>query len=193
MLFLRQPVHHHHSVKLVLTLNRSSAISNHSFVRILIVDDFAPWRSLVSEMLSENRNWRIVGVVSDGLEAVLKAEELQPDLILLDIGLPKVTGIEAARQIRKVAPKSKILFLSQESDVEVARVDLSEGGHGYVVKSDANSELFPAVEAVMQGKQFMSRRLWSPAVSDDVDSQAASQLSREEVITSSTAPLLGKR
>jgi two-component system, NarL family, nitrate/nitrite response regulator NarL len=100
---------------------------------------------------------RIVGVASDGLEAIQKAGELQPDLILLDIGLPKVTGIEAARRIRNVA-KSKILFLSQESDLDVAQAALSEGGHGYVVKSDADDELFAAVETVMQGKKFVSRR-----------------------------------
>ena len=102
---------------------------------------------------------RVVAVASDGLEAVLKSQELQPDLILLDIGLPTISGIEAARRIRKVAPKSKILFCSQEGDVDAARMALSEGGHGYVVKSDANNELFTAVEAVMQGKKFVSRRL----------------------------------
>ncbi|HXQ39599.1 MAG TPA: response regulator transcription factor, partial [Anaerolineales bacterium] len=102
-----------------------------------------------------------VGVASDGLQAIQKAEELQPDVILLDVGLPKLNGIEAARRIRKVAPNSKILFLSQEIDVDVARVALGDG-HGYVVKSDANNELFAAVDAVMQGKKFVSRRLASP-------------------------------
>ena len=65
---------------------------------------------------------RIVGIVSDGLEAVLKAQELQPDVILLDVGLPKINGIEAARRIRKVAPNSKILFLSQGLDLDEVRV-----------------------------------------------------------------------
>jgi CheY-like chemotaxis protein len=132
---------------------------------------------------------RIVGVVSDGLEAVQKAEELQPDVILLDVGLPKVTGIVAARRIRKVAPQSKILFLSQEIDVDVVRVSLSDG-HGYVVKSDADNELFAALEAVMQGKKFVSRRLASPSFADHMDSQGAVQVSREEAITSYAMPLL---
>jgi len=101
---------------------------------------------------------RIVGVVSDGLEAVLKAAEMQPDLILLDVGLPKLNGIEAAQRICKVAPKSKILFLSQEIDAEVARVALTYG-HGYVLKSDAGNELFVAIEVVMQGEKFVSLRL----------------------------------
>jgi DNA-binding NarL/FixJ family response regulator len=106
---------------------------------------------------------RIIGVVSDGLQAVEKAEELRPDVILLDVGLSKLNGIEAARRIRKVAPNSKILFLSQEIDVDVARVALVDG-HGYVVKSDANNELLAAVDAVMQGKKFVSRRLASPTI-----------------------------
>jgi DNA-binding NarL/FixJ family response regulator len=114
-----------------------------------VVDDFAAWRRFIIAKLSENQNMRIVGVASDGLEAVLKAEELQPDVILLDVGLPTMNGIEAARRICKVAPKSKILFLSQEIDVDVARVALSDG-HGYLVKSDSGNELFAAIEAVMQ-------------------------------------------
>jgi DNA-binding NarL/FixJ family response regulator len=134
-----------------------------------VVEDFAPWRHFVIAQLSENHEMRIVGVVSDGPEAVLKAAELQPDLILLDVGLPKMNGIEAARRIRKVAPKSKILFLTQELDVDVARVALSEG-HGYVVKSDADNELITAVEAVLQGKKFVSLQLSSQAFADHVDS-----------------------
>jgi DNA-binding NarL/FixJ family response regulator len=122
-------------------------------------DDFADWRRFVVNKLLENRSLQVIGVASDGLAAVLKAEDLQPDLILLDIGLPKLDGIAAARHIRKVAPKSKILFLSQELDPDVARAALCTGGHGYVVKSYADSELFAAVEAVMLGKKFVSRRL----------------------------------
>ena len=126
---------------------------------------------------------RIVGVVSDGLAAVLKAEELQPDVILLDVGLPKLNGIEAARRIRRLAPKSKILFLSQEVDVEVARVALSDG-HGYVVKSDADNELFAAIEAVVQGRKFVSRRLASPTFADHMDPRANIPLRGEENIRS---------
>ena len=123
-----------------------------------MVEDFARWRHFVIAKLSENHDMRIVGAVSDGLEAVLKAAEMQPDLILLDVGLPKLNGIEAAQRICKVAPKSKILFLSQEIDAEVARVALTYG-HGYVLKSDAGNELFVAIEVVMQGEKFVSLRL----------------------------------
>ena len=97
---------------------------------------------------------QVIAVASDGLEAVLDAEALQPDLILLDIGLPKLHGIDAARRIRSVAPESKILFLSQESDLDFVRAALSAGGHGYVVKSDAEDELIGAIEVVMEGKWY---------------------------------------
>jgi DNA-binding NarL/FixJ family response regulator len=167
---------------------QEKAISNQSIVRILVVDDFVAWQSYVLEKLQEIRNFRVIGVVSDGLEAVLKAEALQPDLILLDIGLPKLDGIEAARRIRMVSPESKILFLSQERDLDVARAALSAGGHGYVVKPDAEGELLASVEAVMLGKEFVSRSLAGPSGADHRDSQAAGRLRREELI--SAAPSL---
>jgi DNA-binding NarL/FixJ family response regulator len=84
-------------------------------VRILVVEDFEPWRRFISSMLGTEPHLHIICEVSDGLEAVQKAKELKPDLILLDIGLPMLNGIDAARQIRSFAPKSKILFLSVES------------------------------------------------------------------------------
>jgi DNA-binding NarL/FixJ family response regulator len=133
-----------------------------------VVEDFAPWRHFVIAQLSEKGDMRIVGVASDGLEAVVKAEELQPDLILLDIGLPTINGIEAARRIRKAAPNSKILFLSQEVDADVARAALGDG-HGYVVKSDANNDLIAAVEAVLQGKKFVSLQLSSQVFANHVE------------------------
>ena len=80
-----------------------------------------------------------------------KAEELQPDLILLDIGLPKLNGLEAAKRIRKVAPHAKILFLSQESSPTVVQEALHSGALGYVLKSHAGRELRPAIEAVLAG------------------------------------------
>jgi len=168
--------------------NRKKAINKQAFVRILIVDDFAAWRQYVLEKLRENLNFEVIGIASDGLEAVLKAEELQPDLILLDIGLPNLDGIGAARQIHIVAPESKILFLSQELDLDVARAALSVGGQGFVVKSEAESELLAAIEAVMLGQRFVSRRLQSHAFADVVDSQADDQFRRAGLIASHPAP-----
>jgi len=101
---------------------------------------------------------QIVGEVSDGLEAVQKAEKLRPDLIVLDIGLPSLNGIEAARQILGVSSGSKILFVSQEFSADVVQEALDTGGHGYVLKTDAGSELLEGVNAVLRGEQFVGRR-----------------------------------
>jgi DNA-binding NarL/FixJ family response regulator len=125
-------------------------------VRILVVDDFEPWRHFVSSMLLVKPELQVVGEASDGLEAVQKTLELKPDLVLMDIGLPTLNGIEAARQIRKLAPESKILFLSQESSAEVVQQALNLGAWGYVVKTTAGSELLAALETVISGKKFIS-------------------------------------
>jgi DNA-binding NarL/FixJ family response regulator len=110
-------------------------------------------------MLQEKPELQIICEVSDGLVAVQKAQELLPDLILLDIGLPSLNGIEAARRILKVSPDSKIIFLSQESSANVVQEALGLGGMGYVVKVHAGSELLPAVEAVLQGERYVSSGL----------------------------------
>ena len=129
-------------------------------VRILVVDDFEPWRRFVSSLIALKKpGWSIICEVSDGVEAVEKAGELRPELILLDIGLPKLDGIEAARQISQIASYSKILFLSGFDSLEVVEEALNTGANGYVFKLDAASELVEAVEAVFQGKRFVSGRL----------------------------------
>jgi DNA-binding NarL/FixJ family response regulator len=102
---------------------------------------------------------QIVGEVSNGLEAVKIAEELRPDLIVMDIGLPGLHGIEAARRIRKLAPDSKVLFVTQESSADIVREALTAGGLGYVSKAYARSELLVGVEAALQNKQFVSNAL----------------------------------
>jgi DNA-binding NarL/FixJ family response regulator len=125
-------------------------------VRVLVVDDYEPFRQFVCSTLGKISRLQIVGQASDGVEAVRKAEELQPDLILMDIGLPSLSGIEAARRIRKPAPMSKVLFLSQETSRDVVEEALRLGASGYIVKAHAGSELLAAVEAVLQGEQFVS-------------------------------------
>ncbi len=130
-----------------------------SVVRILIVDDFVPWREFVTLHLNDRPSVRVLGSASDGLEGIQKAEELQPDLILLDISLPKLNGIELARRVRKLVPKAKILFLSSNADPDVIRAAFCAGGAGYVLKMDAGGALLDAMEAVLLGKQFVSRSL----------------------------------
>ncbi len=126
-----------------------------SSLHVLVVEDFAPFRELVCLILGKLGDLQVVCEVSDGLEAVQKAEELKPDLILLDIGLPTLNGIEAARRIRRVAPESKIIFVSQESSADIVQQALSVGALGYVVKARAASELPAAVESVISEKQFV--------------------------------------
>jgi DNA-binding NarL/FixJ family response regulator len=130
-----------------------------SLVRVLVVEDNEPFRRFVCSSLGKRPGLQIVCEVSDGLEAVQKAEELQPDLIVLDIGLPSLNGIEAAGRIRKLSPQSKILFVSLESSIDIVQQALSLGALGYVIKLHAASELLAAVEAVLRGEQFVSSTL----------------------------------
>jgi len=104
--------------------------------------------------------------------AVHKAEELQPDLVVLDIGLPTLNGIEAARRIRKLSPESKILLISQESAADVVQEALALGALGYVVKAHAGSELLAALAAVLEGRQFVSRGLSGHSFAHATDGQA---------------------
>jgi DNA-binding NarL/FixJ family response regulator len=141
-------------------------------IRILLVDDFEPWRRFVSSTLQKSPGFEIVLEVSDGLQAVQKAAELDPDLILLDIGLPGLNGIEAARRIRKVAPHSKIIFLTEDSAEDIAEEAFRIGAAGYVVKSDAARELLSAMQTVLSGQRFSSARLHREAFSDVPERQA---------------------
>src|SRR5215469_9481953 len=135
-------------------------------VRVLIVDDNERWRRFIRRTLLAYDKLQVIGEVSDGLEAVEKAQQLQPDLILLDIGLPKLNGMEAARRIREVSPTSKILFVSENRAWELAEEALRVGTSGYVVKSGAASELLAAIWAVLGGNQVLRPSLSGPSFSD---------------------------
>jgi DNA-binding NarL/FixJ family response regulator len=132
--------------------------------KILVVEDFDRFRQAIVLSLKQRVEFQLIYEASNGLEAVERAEKLEPDLILLDIGLPHVDGIEAARRIRKVSPNSKILFVSQESSADVVQEALHLGAQGYLLKADAAGELLPAVDAVLQGRQYLSRHLRRPNV-----------------------------
>ncbi len=143
-----------------------------STTRALVVDDYEPFRRFVCSILDVNPELQVIGEASDGLEAVGKAKVLQPDLIVLDIGLPTLNGIEAAWRIRRLSPNSKIIFVSQESSADVVQEAFHLGAQGYVAKAHAGTELLAAVETVRQGGRFVSRGL-SGEISDASDMQAA--------------------
>ena len=124
-----------------------------------MVDDYEPFRRLVRSTLARRQDLEVIGEATDGLEALHMAERLQPDLILLDIGLPTLNGIEIARRMPERSSNSKILFLSQNPDRDVVQEALDTGALGYVHKTDAQRELLPAVEAVLRGNQFVSTSL----------------------------------
>jgi DNA-binding NarL/FixJ family response regulator len=144
-----------------------------STTRIFVVDDFEPCRRFVSTTLQKQLTLQVIGEAVDGLEAVQKAHQQQPDLILLDIGLPTLNGIEAARRIRELSPKSKILFVSENRSWDIVEEALRTGAGGYVVKSDAAGELLPAVHAVLGGKRFVSASLAGHDLTDPKDEQTA--------------------
>ena len=130
-----------------------------ALVRVLVVDDVELWRTFVRMHLEKEPNLHVIGVAADGLDAARKAEELRPDLIVLDISLPGLNGLEVARQIRVLAARSTILFLSGQSDPDVVRHAFSAGGLGYVLKSDAARDLIAGIESVLLGRRFVSSSL----------------------------------
>jgi DNA-binding NarL/FixJ family response regulator len=158
-----------------------------STYRVLVVDDYEPWRSFATRTLQKKPGLQVVSQATDGLEAVQKAQELQPDLILLDIGLPTLNGIAAARRILQCAPKTKILFLSEHRSSDIVKEALGTGATGYVVKSKAATDLWPAVEAVLQGKQFVSANLTESAFVDPETERTAHDRRRDKAALTPTS------
>jgi DNA-binding NarL/FixJ family response regulator len=153
-----------------------------SSIRVLVVDDSEPFRRVVCSILQNKLEFRTIVEVSDGVKAIELAQAMQPDLIVLDIGLPKLNGIEAARRIRELAPQSKILFVSQESSVEVVQAVFSLGASGYVVKMDAGSELLTAVYAVLRGEKFVGNRFAGHDLTGASDAGASERLRSNSVL-----------
>lgn len=127
-----------------------------SAVRVLIVDDFDPWRHFIVLALAVRPEIQIVGEAKDGSTAIQSAQEHHPDLVILDIGLPDIDGLQVARQINLLSPKTKIIFLTEAYRQEIVVAALSTGACGYVLKSDAARDLLPALQAVLLGNRFIS-------------------------------------
>ena len=127
--------------------------------RVLIVDDYEPWRRWICLEIRSQQQLQVVGEASDGIEAVGKAHDLKPDIILLDVGLPNLNGLEVSRRIAQSTPDSKIIFLTVLKDPDLVKQALSNGATGYVLKVHAKPDLLIAIEAVVQGRRFVSRGL----------------------------------
>jgi DNA-binding NarL/FixJ family response regulator len=118
--------------------------------RILLVDDFAPWREQLRSLLDTRSDWNIIGEASDGQEAIEKATEMQPDIILLDVAMPILNGIEAAKVIQQRCPKSRILFVTQDGDDDIRNAAMRVGAAGYLLKSKAGNELLDAITVALE-------------------------------------------
>ena len=145
-----------HVPRAVEQSERRQSVRAASSICVMVVEDFHSFRQYVCSELEQMPELRVVCEVCDGLEAVHKARELKPDLILLDMGLPSLNGIEAARRILALEPESKIVFVSQETSAEMVQEAMRLGAWGYVFKTRAAFDLLPAIDAVLSGKRFVS-------------------------------------
>ena len=128
-------------------------MSDAVFVRVLVVDDFDLWREFACEVVHEIPGLVVVGEASDGMEAVQKARQLQPDLIILDVGLPGLNGIKVAKTLSTVCPGSEVIFLSEEGEADIVQKAYRAGAYGYVIKSRAGIELAATIKAVLKRKK----------------------------------------
>jgi DNA-binding NarL/FixJ family response regulator len=130
-----------------------------SITQTLVVDDFLPWRQFVLEHFESETDFKVISVAVNGLEAIQKAKELQPDLILMDCSMPGMSGFAATRQIRALSPGSKILFVSEHRGSDIIQAAFDAGASGYCLKSDSCADLIPGIRAVLCGQQFVSHSL----------------------------------
>ena len=125
-------------------------------VRVLIVEDYEQFRQYLSSTLQQEAEFQVVGEACDGLDAIQKAEVLKPDVVLLNVGLPKLNGFQVARRLRQIAPLAKILFVSQEFSFDMVQAGLREGAKGYIHKFRVQRDLLPAIRSILEGKYFVT-------------------------------------
>jgi DNA-binding NarL/FixJ family response regulator len=131
-------------------------------VRILLVDDHPVLRQGLRTLLEGRQGWEVVGEASDGVEALEKVATLKPDVMVLDVTMPRMNGLQACRMIRKSTPELEILFVTQHDSAQMMREALEAGARGYVVKSNAARDLIAAVEAVSQHREFTALARMDP-------------------------------
>jgi DNA-binding NarL/FixJ family response regulator len=130
-----------------------------TLVQVLVVDDSTYWRGFVLRYFEAKTRYKIIGVAVNGLEAIQKVHELRPDLVLMDINLPGINGIEATRQICKIYPGCKVVFMSLLDDSAIVQAAFDVGGSGYILKRDFAEDFCPGIKTVLDGRQFISRSL----------------------------------
>jgi len=130
-----------------------------SALRILIADDHEVTRRGVRALLENHPGWEVCGEAADGREATACAAQLKPDLVLLDVAMPNLNGIEATRQILRAAPETRMLILTMHDAEELVREVLVAGALGYLLKTDAACDLVAAVEALQEGRTFFTERV----------------------------------
>jgi two-component system, NarL family, response regulator DegU len=130
-----------------------------ALAQILVVDDSIQWRTTVLKLFDAKNCYEIIGVAENGWEAVQKVGELRPDLILMDINLPEINGIEATQRICKNDASSKIVFVSMMQDPAIVQAAFDVGGSGYILKQDFAQDFCSGIRAVLDGRQFLSRSL----------------------------------
>ena len=127
-------------------------------LRILLVDDFPAVRKGLKHLVEMNEAWEVVAEAGDGQEGLQEAERLQPDVAVVDIGMPRMNGLELTRAIQKSAPKTKVLILTEQNSQHMMQEARNAGADGYVIKSHAGSELLPALEALSEERPFFSSK-----------------------------------
>jgi DNA-binding NarL/FixJ family response regulator len=153
-------------------------------LRILIADDHEVARRGIRSLLeSGHADWEICGEARDGREAVDLAAKLKPDVLLLDIGMPNLNGLDAARQILAINPEARILILTIHDSEQVVREVLAAGARGFLLKSDAGRDLVAAVEALQNKRTFFTPRVAQMMLDGYLRPQSESQISRSCVLT----------
>ena len=173
------------------TLDDSSQMETLGMLRILVADDHDIARRGIRALLENHPGWQVCGEAKDGRETVEMAATLKPDLILLDIGMPNLNGLEATRQILATSPDALILILTMHDTDQVVREVLRAGARGFLLKSDAGRDLMAAVEALQNHRTFFTTKVSQMVLSgflnrdgrpdEDIDENALTAREREVI------------
>lgn len=147
-------------------------------LRILVADDHQVVRTGLRTLLESEAGWQVCAEAANGRDAVKKASELQPDVAVLDIGMPLLNGVEATRQIRKVSPKTEILILTMHDSEHMIQGVMDAGAHGYILKDDADKNLLAAVHSLRRHKPYLSSRVSAAAAATQPDTEGIERPAR---------------